>query len=103
MNLENYVNLLKNNLLLEFHDNAYNEVDLDCYYLLKALKRVNYELYIKVANISTTSSHGHKAAFRRVVAKYITWNFDYNHPEDKGGKLLPLIVDYFKINSIDSL
>lgn len=103
MNLENYVNLLKNNLLLEFHDNSYNEVDLDCYYLLKALKLVNFELYMKVAKISTTSTHGSKAAFHRVIAKYNTWNFDYSHPEDKGGKLLPLIVDYFKANSIDSL
>ena len=103
MNLENYVNLLKNNLLLEFHDNSYNEVDLDCYYLLKALKLVNFELYMKVAKISITSSHGPKAAFHRVIAKYSTWNFDYGHLEDKGGKLLPLIISHFKTNQVNSL
>lgn len=103
MNLENYVNLLKNNLLLEFHDNAYNEVDLDCYYLLKALKLVNFELYMKVAKASSSSKFGAKTAFYKILSLYDEWGFEYSHPEDKGGKLLFLIVDYFKTNSIDSL
>lgn len=103
MNLANYVNLLRNNLLLEFHDSAFLETDFDCYYLLKALKLVNYELFMQVAQASITSTHGSKAAFHKVVAKYDAWGFNCSHPENEGGKLLSLITDYFKVNGINNL
>ena len=102
-NLPIYVNYLNNSQLIEFHDSAFEETNFDCYYLLKALKLVNYDLFMRIAEISTNSKHGHKAAFHKTVIEYSNWGFDFNHSEDKGGKLLPLIINYFKSVGIDQL